>query len=119
MKDRNDVIENIRRVTFGSPVSYSNAEWQRKINAILDDAEVKLWTCPDCAFTYAAEHTDTETGKNSCPVCELAAIGRTDLTTQHAVRQDSTSDQLRDLYDVAVRLGMYDAADLVWKAIRP
>ena len=28
-------------------------------------------------------------------------------------RQDSLLDQLRDLYDVANRLGMYDAADLI------
>lgn len=32
---------------------------------------------------------------------------------QQPQRQDGTNDQLRDLRDFAVRLGMYDAADLI------
>lgn len=32
---------------------------------------------------------------------------------QQFQRQDSTIDQLRDLREFAVRLGMYDAADLI------
>jgi rubrerythrin len=27
-----------------------------------------LWTCPDCAFTFGAEHTDPD-GGHSCPLC--------------------------------------------------
>lgn len=30
-------------------------------------------------------------------------------------RQDSTTDQLTDLWIVATKLGMYDAADWLWK----
>ena len=30
-------------------------------------------------------------------------------------RQDSTTDQLMDLWMVAAKLGMYDAADWLWK----
>ena len=38
------------------------------------------------------------------------------LPPQQPQRQDSLSAQLRDLHDVAVRLGMYDAATwLTWK----
>lgn len=33
--------------------------------------------------------------------------------TQQSQRQDSTNDQLRDLHAFAVRLGLYDAADLI------
>lgn len=32
---------------------------------------------------------------------------------QQVQRQDSTDEQLRDLYAVANRLGMYDAADVL------
>lgn len=32
---------------------------------------------------------------------------------QQVQRQDSTDEQLRDLYTVANRLGMYDAADVL------
>ena len=28
-----------------------------------------VWSCPDCAFTFDAFHTDTETGGYSCPAC--------------------------------------------------
>lgn len=34
---------------------------------------------------------------------------------QQPQRQDSLTDQLRDLHRVAARLGMYDAADWLWK----
>lgn len=33
-------------------------------------------------------------------------------------RQDSLSDQLRDLHMLAARYGMYDAADWLWKRMR-
>lgn len=33
--------------------------------------------------------------------------------TQQPQRQDGTTDQLRDLHAFAVRLGLYDAADLI------
>lgn len=35
---------------------------------------------------------------------------------QQPQRQDSLRDQLRDLHMVATRLGMYDAADFIWKS---
>lgn len=35
---------------------------------------------------------------------------------QQPQRQDSLVDQLKDLHIVAARLGMYDAADFIWKA---
>ncbi len=38
---------------------------------------------------------------------ELAKI------SQQPQRQDSATDQLRDLHAFAVRLGLYDAADLI------
>lgn len=38
---------------------------------------------------------------------ELAKI------TQQSQRQDGSTDQLRDLHAFAVRLGLYDAADLI------
>lgn len=34
---------------------------------------------------------------------------------QQPQRQDSLDDQLHDLHRVAARLGMYDAADWLWK----
>lgn len=34
---------------------------------------------------------------------------------QQPQRQDSLSEQLDDLHRVAARLGMYDAADWLWK----
>jgi hypothetical protein len=34
---------------------------------------------------------------------------------QKPQRQDSLADQLADLHRVAARLGMYDAADWLWK----
>jgi len=36
---------------------------------------------------------------------------------QQAQRQDSLLDQLKDLHAVAARLGMYDAADTLWKVL--
>lgn len=36
-------------------------------------ATPKLWSCPDCAFTFDAVHTNTDGSGLSCPVCELAA----------------------------------------------
>jgi hypothetical protein len=35
-----------------------------------------VWECPECLFAFAAEHTDTDGGGHSCPVCELAAASR-------------------------------------------
>ncbi len=35
---------------------------------------------------------------------------------QQPQRQDSLSAQLRDLHILAARVGMYDAADWLWKA---
>ncbi|WP_413460564.1 hypothetical protein [Herbaspirillum huttiense] len=35
------------------------------------------------------------------------------LIPAQAQRQDSTNDQVRDLYAIAVHFGLYDAADLV------
>jgi len=34
---------------------------------------------------------------------------------QQKQRQDSLRDQLKDLHIMAARLGMYDAADWLWK----
>lgn len=39
---------------------------------------VRCWVCPDCAFTFAAYHTDPD-GTWSCPVCEITTL-REDLT---------------------------------------
>jgi hypothetical protein len=36
---------------------------------------------------------------------------------QRPQRQDSLVDQLTDLHRVAARLGMYDAADWLWKHV--
>lgn len=41
-------------------------------------------------------------------------LGR--LPDQQPQRQDSVTDQLNDLFIVASRFGMYDAADWLWKA---
>ena len=38
-----------------------------------------------------------------------------DWPEQHPQRQDSVTDQLTDLHRIAARLGMYDAADWLWK----
>jgi hypothetical protein len=45
-----------------------------------------------------------------CPRCG-------DWTPQQPQRQDSLRDQLTDLHRVAARLGMYNAADWLWKAM--
>lgn len=37
--------------------------------------------------------------------------------TPQPQRQDSLADQLRDLHHLAARVGMYDAADWLWKKI--
>lgn len=34
----------------------------------------ELWTCPDCAFTFAAEHENTDGSGYSCPACAEAAL---------------------------------------------
>ena len=36
---------------------------------------------------------------------------------QQIQRQDSLTDQVRDLHRIAARLGMYDAADFLWKSV--
>lgn len=38
---------------------------------------------------------------------------------QQPQRQDSLIDQLRDLHIIAARIGAYDAADWLWKQIKP
>jgi rubrerythrin len=42
-----------------------------------------LWTCPDCAFSFAAEHTNNDGDKSghSCPLCESARL-RAELSGQ-------------------------------------
>jgi len=38
-------------------------------NDVFED-DVRCWICPDCAFTFSAEHTDADGVGYSCPVCE-------------------------------------------------
>lgn len=56
-------------------------------DAAAEARAVPLWTCPDCAFTMAAEHTDSDTGLPSCPVCEVADL-RARLAAAAAVRAE-------------------------------
>lgn len=46
---------------------------------------VRCWICPDCAFTFSAEHTDmsdgVDTGEYTCPLCEVNGL-REDLVDQ-------------------------------------
>lgn len=43
---------------------------RQRIAALEAEAERnKLWSCPDCEFTFAAYHTNAD-GSMSCPVCE-------------------------------------------------
>lgn len=56
-------------------------------------------------------HSDALHGERGHPV---------DGIEQRPPRQDSLKDQLADLHTVASRLGMYDAADWLWKhVLRP
>lgn len=44
---------------------------QREIERLRAEVErTKLWSCPDCEFTFAAYHTNAD-GSMSCPVCEV------------------------------------------------
>ena len=71
---------------------------------------VKLWTCPDCAFSFAAEH-ENEGGGYSCPVCESAAlekevrgwkdIAESNLAAYNAILP-SVSRKLMDINDPEV-----------------
>lgn len=51
------------------------------------DVPPALWECPDCAFSFAAEHTDTATGEHSCPVCENARLAARIRATRPARRR--------------------------------
>lgn len=39
----------------------------------LDEARKGLWNCPNCAFSFAAEHTNAD-GSYTCPVCAEARL---------------------------------------------
>ena len=68
-------------------------------------------------MTLADDVAEAKSYASGGPALSRAVAGR----LAHAVmieddppqRQDSLQDQLRDLYAVAVRMGMYDAADYV------
>ena len=50
-----------------------NTALQTQINTLTAQLETKLHTCPDCAFTFDAIHTD-EGGGYSCPCCAEAGL---------------------------------------------
>lgn len=35
---------------------------------------VRCYVCPDCAFTFSAEHIDADGAGYSCPVCEMGDL---------------------------------------------
>lgn len=45
-----------------------------------------LWVCPDCAFAFAAEHTDAD-GGYTCPACNEAKLAA-ELERLRAERDD-------------------------------
>lgn len=83
----------VRTATESAGMSMSLAEWsqlcgvvtvleasgkeierlQSENEQLRDDA--KTWSCPDCAFTFCAYHTN-EDGSLTCPLCELMAANR-------------------------------------------
>ena len=46
-----------------------SACWPCIASAISSAVEDALWTCPDCAFRFHRDHTDSVTGGYTCPVC--------------------------------------------------
>jgi ribosomal protein S27AE len=50
--------------------------WVEPVNDVFEDG-VRCWVCPDCGFTFSADHTDAGGTGYSCPVCELAGIEET------------------------------------------
>ncbi len=39
-------------------------------NDVFEDG-VRCWICPDCAFTFSAEHTNTDGSGYTCPLCAV------------------------------------------------
>jgi hypothetical protein len=46
--------------------------------------ERKLWSCPDCAFSFDAMHVD-ESGGYSCPVCAEARLEQENVVLKRAI----------------------------------
>ena len=58
---------------------------------------VRTWECPDCGFSYDAQHTidgGEDHGKYSCPECELVALQNLD-----AHPSQETEDRARNAGD--------------------
>lgn len=44
------------------------------LRQVARDELVKVWSCPDCGFSFDAFHTDDPDGGYSCPVCEVGRL---------------------------------------------
>lgn len=72
-----------------------------RVCAELEAARAALWTCPDCAFSFAAEHADAD-GGHSCPACaelRLAADLAAARSELEACRRER--DEARDAVQAA------------------
>jgi len=69
-------------------------------------ASQAMWTCPDCAFSFAAEHTDPD-GSYTCPCCAEAALtAERDAARADRVCWRETHNQVaaeRDAADSVIR----------------
>jgi hypothetical protein len=59
---------------------YQRASKPSVVLGLLDEverlrADAKTWSCPDCAFTFCAYHTN-EDGSLTCPACEQQATNK-------------------------------------------
>ena len=65
---------NLRSAQRGAAITVTEAGIEALL-AALSSEPAALWTCPECAFSFSAEHeNDTPEGGYSCPVCELANL---------------------------------------------
>lgn len=61
-----------------------------EVTRLRADVAAKMWSCPDCAFTFAAYHHNAD-GSMSCPVCEVQRLA-TDLRSAQAERDEAYRD---------------------------
>jgi protein-arginine kinase activator protein McsA len=50
-------------------------------------APVELSTCPDCAFTFDAVHTDNASGDYTCPACAEQRLTDVNERLRHIIRR--------------------------------
>jgi hypothetical protein len=64
-----------------------------------DETTTALWSCPDCAFTFDAMHTDPD-GGYTCPACEeLRLEGDLTVAIQEAQQLRAQRQAVLDLCD--------------------